>query len=109
MEKIEKKVVLLMTHEAARDLEEYAFLMRPRLRVRYLHRSALVLAAPQVLDEVASYCMRIGRLDFNRYLSDVLDIWLAADMEGHSPRRRNRFDLSTRQSRESLSKEVLSW
>lgn len=106
---MKKKVILLMTHEAARDLADYALLMRPRLRVRYLHRSALVLAAPQVLDDVMSYCMQIGRLDFNRYLSDVLDIWLAADMEGSAPRRRNRFDLSTRKSRESLSKEVLSW
>lgn len=107
---MEKKVVLLMTHDAARDLAEYALLMRPRLRVRYLHRFALVLAAPQVLDELASYCLRVvGRLDFTRYLRDVLDIWLAADIDGIAPRRRNRFDLSTRQSRESLSKEVLSW
>ena len=105
----EKKVVLLMTHEAARDLKEYALLMRPRLRVRYLHRIALVLAAPQVLDEVASYCLRDGRLEFKRYLEDVLDIWLAADMEGIAPRRRNRFDLSTRKSRECLSEEALSW
>ena len=104
-----KKVVLLMTHEAARDLKEYALLMRPRLRVRFLHRFALVLAAPPVLGEVASYCLRVGRLDFTRYLSDVLDIWLAADMEGNAPRRRNRFNLSTRQSREDLRKEVLSW
>lgn len=104
-----KKVVLLMTHEAARDLAEYALLMRPRLRVRFMRRSALVLAAPQVLDDVASYCMRIGRLDFTRYLSDVLDIWLAADMEGDAPRRKNRFDLSTRQSRYDLTKEVLLW
>ena len=106
---MEKKVVLLMTHEAARDLAEYALLMRPRLRVRYLHRIALVLAAPQVLDEVASYCLRDGRLDFKRYLEEVLDIWLAADMEGIAPRRRNRFDLSTRQSRAALREEVLSW
>ena len=104
-----KMVVLLMTHEAARDLAEYALLMRPRLRVRYLHRIALVLAAPPVLDEVASYCLRVGRLDFTRYLRDVLDIWLAADMEGRAPRRRNRFDLLTRKSRECLSKEALSW
>lgn len=106
---MEKKVVLLMTHEAARDLAEYALLMRPRLRVRYLHRIALVLAAPQVLDEVASYCLRVGRLDVTRYLQDVLDTWLAADMDGIAPRRRNRFDLSTRKSRECLSKEALSW
>lgn len=106
---MEKKVVLLMTHDAARDLEEYAFLMRPRLRVRYLHRIALVLAAPQVLDEVASYCLRVGRLDCTRYLRDVLDIWLAADMEGRAPRRRNRFDLATSKSRNSLSEEALSW
>ena len=106
---MEKKVVLLMTHEAAQDLAEYALLMRPRLRVRYLHRIALVLAAPQVLDEVASYCLRVGRLDFTRYLRDVLDIWLAADMDGIAPRRRNRFDLLTRKSRECLSEEALSW
>lgn len=106
---MEKKVVLLMTHEAARDLAEYTLLMRPRLRVRYLHRIALVLAAPQVLDEVASYCLRVGRLDFTRYLQDVLDIWLAADMDGIAPHRRNRFDLSTRKSRECLSEEALSW
>lgn len=106
---MEKKVVLLMTHDAARDLAEYALLMRPRLRVRYLHRIALVLAAPQVLDEVASYCLRVGRLDFTRYLRDVLDIWLAADMDGIAPRRRNRFNLSSRKSRECLSEEVLSW
>ena len=106
---MEKKVVLLMTHEAAQDLAEYALLMRPRLRVRYLQRIALVLAAPQVLDEVASYCLRVGRLDFTRYLRDVLDIWLAADMEGIAPRRRNRFDLLTRKSRECLSEEALSW
>ena len=106
---MEKRVVLLMTHGAARDLAEYALLMRPRLRVRYLHRGALVLAAPQVLDEVASYCLRVGRLDVTQYLLDILDIWLAADMDGDAPRRRNRFNLLTRQSRESLSKEVLSW
>ena len=106
---MEKKVVLLMTHEAARDLAEYALLMRPRLRVRYLHRIALVLAAPQVLDEVASYCLRVGRLDFSAYLLDVLDIWLAADMDGIAPRRRNRFNLATRKSRDSLRKEVLAW
>lgn len=106
---MEKKVVLLMTHEAARDLAEYALLMRPRLRVRFLHRFALVLAAPQVLDEVASYCLRVGRLDFTRYLLDVLDIWLVADMEGNAPRRRNRFNLLTRKSREGLREEVLSW
>lgn len=106
---MEKKVVLIMTHEAARDLAEYALLMRPRLRVRYLHRIALVLAAPQVLDEVASYCLLVGRVDFTRYLRDVLDIWLAADMDGIAPRRRNRFDLLTRKSRECLSEEALSW
>lgn len=106
---MEKKVVLLMTHEAARDLAEYALLMRPRLRVRFLHRFALVLAAPQVLDEVASYCLRIGRLDYTRFLRDVLDIWLAAGMDGIAPRRRNRFNLLTRQTRECLSKEALSW
>ena len=106
---MEKKVVLLMSHEGARDLADYALLMRPRLRVRYLRRIALVLAAPQVLDEVASYCLEDGRLNFKRYLEDVLDIWLAADMEGIAPRRRNRFDLSTRQSRKNLREEVLSW
>ena len=106
---MEKKVVLLMSHEAARDLADYALLMRPRVRVRYLRRIALVLAAPQVLDEVASYCLRDGRLKFKRYLEDVLDIWLAADMEGIAPRRRNRFDLSTRRARESLREEALSW
>lgn len=106
---MEKKVVLLMTHEAARDLAEYALLMRPRLRVRNLHRFALVLAAPQVLDDVASYCLRIGMLDWNQYLLDILNIWLAADLEGDAPRRRNRFDLRTRKSREYLWKEALSW
>ena len=106
---MEKKVVLLMTHEAARDLKDYALLMRPRLRVRFLHRFALVLAAPLVLTDVASYCLRVGRPDFTRYLLDVLDIWDAADMGGNAPRRRNRFDLVTRQSRENLRKEALSW
>ena len=106
---MKKKVVLLMTHEAARDLKEYALLMRPRLRVRFMRRGALVLAAPQVLDELASYCLRVGRLDITQYLLDVLDIWLAADMDGNAPRRRNRFDLLTRQSREDLRKEVLLW
>lgn len=104
-----KRVVLILTHDAALDLKEVASLMRPPVRVRFLHRFALVLVAPEVLDEVATYCLRMGQLNATRYFTDVLDIWFAAGMDGRAPRRRNRFYLLTRKDREHLSREALSW